>query len=62
MVLDILLGIVGAFVGGWLAYMLGFAGVTTLNIHSLIVATLGAIVVLFVYHGIRRNVVARRIL
>ena len=62
MVLDILLGIVGAVVGGWLAYMLGFAAVTTLNLHSIIVATLGAIVVLFVYHGIRRNVIARRIL
>ena len=62
MILDILLGIVGAIVGGWLAYMAGFAGITRLNIQSLIVATIGSVVVLFIYHAIRRNVVGRRIL
>jgi len=62
MILDMLLGIVGAIVGGWLAYMSGFSGVTRLNLHSLIVATIGSIVFLFVYHAIRRNVVGRRIL
>ena len=62
MILDMLLGIVGAIVGGWLAYMLGFSGVTRLNLHSLIVATIGSVVFLFVYHAIRRNVVGRRIL
>jgi uncharacterized membrane protein YeaQ/YmgE (transglycosylase-associated protein family) len=61
MVLDILLGIVGV-VGGWLAHLLGFAGVTRLNLYSLIVATCGAVVFLFLYHAIRRNVVGRRIL
>ena len=62
MVLDILLGIVGSVVGGWLAHLLGYAGVGTLNLYSLLVATLGAIVFLFVYHAIRRNVIGRRIL
>src|SRR5215510_7292695 len=62
MILDMLLGIVGAIVGGWLAYMFGFSGVTRLNLHSLIVATIGSVVFLFVYHAIRRNVVGRRIL
>jgi uncharacterized membrane protein YeaQ/YmgE (transglycosylase-associated protein family) len=62
MILDILLGIVGAVIGGWLAYMLGFAGITRLNLYSLIVATGGSIVVLFAYHAIRRNVIGRRIL
>ena len=61
MVLDILLGIVGAVVGGWLAHLLGYAGVSTLNIYSLIVATLGAVVFLFIYHAIRRNVIGRRV-
>jgi uncharacterized membrane protein YeaQ/YmgE (transglycosylase-associated protein family) len=60
MVLDILLGIVGAIVGGWLAHLLGYAGVARLNLYSLLVATLGAIVFLFVYHAIRRGVVGRR--
>jgi uncharacterized membrane protein YeaQ/YmgE (transglycosylase-associated protein family) len=62
MVLDVLLGIVGATVGGWLAHLLGWAGVTRLNAYSLIVATAGAVVFLFLYHAIRRNVIGRRIL
>ncbi len=62
MVLDILLGIVGAVVGGWMAHLLGYSGVSRLNLYSLIVATAGAIVFLFIYHAIRRNVVGRRIL
>ena len=62
MVLDILLGVVGAIIGGWLATMLGFAGITRLDLRSLIVAIVGSIVFLFVYHAIRRNVVGRRIL
>jgi uncharacterized membrane protein YeaQ/YmgE (transglycosylase-associated protein family) len=61
MVLDILLGIVGAIVGGWVAYTLGFAGIARLNLYSLAVATAGSIVVLLVYHAIRRNVLARRV-
>ena len=62
MVLDILLGIVGATVGGWLAHLLGFAGVTRLNLYSLIVATCGAVVFLFLYRAIRRSVLGRRVL
>lgn len=54
LLLDIVLGIVGAFVGGFLFSMFGAHGVTGLNIWSLIVATIGAIVVLVVYHAIRR--------
>jgi uncharacterized membrane protein YeaQ/YmgE (transglycosylase-associated protein family) len=62
MVLDILLGIVGAIIGGWLAQMFGFSGVTRFNLYSLIVATCGAIVLLFVYHAIRRSMIGRRFL
>jgi len=54
--LDIILGIVGALVGGWLFSFFGAHGVTGLNIYSLVVAVLGAIVVLVVYHAIRRVV------
>jgi uncharacterized membrane protein YeaQ/YmgE (transglycosylase-associated protein family) len=60
-VLDILLGIVGAVVGGWLAHLAGYAGVTTLNVYSLVVATLGAVVFLVVYHAIRRTFMRRRL-
>jgi len=51
--LDIVLGIVGAVVGGWLFGMFGGHGVTGLNLYSMIVAVVGAIVVLVVYHAIR---------
>jgi len=62
MILDILLGIVGAIIGGWLAHIFGCAGITTVNLHGLIVATVGSIAFLFVYHAICRNVVGRRVL
>jgi uncharacterized membrane protein YeaQ/YmgE (transglycosylase-associated protein family) len=52
--LDIILGIVGAVVGGWLFNFFGHSGVTGLNIYSLLVAVLGAIIVLVIYHAIRR--------
>ena len=54
LILDILLGIVGAIVGGWLFNTFGAAGVTGLNLYSLLVAVVGAVVVLVVYHAIRR--------
>ena len=54
--LDLILGIVGAVVGGWLFSFFGAHGVTGLNIYSLMVAVIGAIVVLVVYHAIRRAV------
>ena len=53
--LDIALGIVGAIVGGWLFSLFGMHGVTGLNIYSLIVAVVGAVVFLLVYHAIRRR-------
>jgi uncharacterized membrane protein YeaQ/YmgE (transglycosylase-associated protein family) len=53
-VLDIVLGIVGAVVGGWLFNRFGAAGVSGLNLYSLLVAVVGAVVVLVLYHAIRR--------
>ncbi len=55
LVLDIVLGIVGAFVGGWLFTTFGARGVTGLNVYSMVVAVIGAVVVLFVYHAIVRR-------
>lgn len=52
--LDILLGIVGAVAGGWLFNAFGASGVTGLNLYSLLVAVVGAIVLLVAYHAIRR--------
>ena len=54
LILDILLGVVGAIVGGWLFNRFGASGVTGLNLYSLCVAVVGAVVILVVYHAIRR--------
>lgn len=53
--LDIVLGVVGAFVGGWLFTTFGASGVTGLNVYSMVVAVIGAVVVLVVYHAIVRR-------
>jgi uncharacterized membrane protein YeaQ/YmgE (transglycosylase-associated protein family) len=54
LILDIFLGIIGAVVGGWLAGFLGLGGVSGVNLYSLLVAVVGSIVVLLVYHAIRK--------
>ena len=54
LILDLILGIVGAIAGGWLFNTFGASGVTGLNLYSLMVAVVGAVVVLVVYHAIRR--------
>jgi len=51
-VLDIVLGVVGAIVGGWLFSAFGAGGVTGLNLYSMLVAVVGAVVVLVVYHAL----------
>ncbi|HLY46314.1 MAG TPA: GlsB/YeaQ/YmgE family stress response membrane protein [Stellaceae bacterium] len=53
LILDIVLGIVGAFVGGFIFSALGGHGVTGFNLYSMFVAVVGAIVVLVAYHAIR---------
>ncbi len=51
--LDIALGIVGAVVGGWLFNILGMAGVTGLNLWSVLVSVGGAVLFLVVYHALK---------
>jgi uncharacterized membrane protein YeaQ/YmgE (transglycosylase-associated protein family) len=53
-VFDILLGIVGAVVGGFLFRTLGASGVSGLNVYSLIVAVIGSVAFLLIYHFVRR--------
>ncbi len=53
--LDIVLGIVGAFVGGFLFNMLGHTGVNGINLYSIVVAVIGSIVVLVIYHALFRR-------
>lgn len=56
LILDIILGIVGAIVGGFIFSLFGAAGVSGLNLYSMVVAIIGAIAVLVVYHALRRAV------
>ena len=55
LLLDILLGVVGAFVGGWLFTTFGASGITGLNIYSMLVAVIGAVIVLVIYHALVRR-------
>ena len=55
-IITIVLGIAGALVGGFIASALGFGGVNGINIWSIIIAVLGAILLLFIY----RLVMGRR--
>src|SRR3954471_22396231 len=53
-VLDIILGIVGAVIGGWIVRAMGIGGgVNGMNIPSLLTAVLGAVIFLVIYHTIR---------
>jgi uncharacterized membrane protein YeaQ/YmgE (transglycosylase-associated protein family) len=52
-ILDIGLGVVVALSGGYLFSIFGAHGVTGLNLYSLFVAVIGAVVVLLVYHAVR---------
>jgi uncharacterized membrane protein YeaQ/YmgE (transglycosylase-associated protein family) len=53
--IDILLGIVGSVVGGWLFNTFGMPGVVGFNVYSLLVAVIGASVVLALYHLVTRS-------
>ena len=55
LLLDIILGVVGAIVGGWVFSLLGASGVTGLNLYSLLVAVIGSIVFLVIYHAVFRR-------
>jgi uncharacterized membrane protein YeaQ/YmgE (transglycosylase-associated protein family) len=57
-IVDIILGIIGAIVGGFLFTEFGAPGVTGFNLYSMFVAVIGAIVVLFIYHAVvgRRSI------
>jgi uncharacterized membrane protein YeaQ/YmgE (transglycosylase-associated protein family) len=55
LVLDIVLGIAGAFVGGFLFTSFGHEGVNGFNIYSMFVAVIGAVVLLILYHMLFRR-------
>jgi uncharacterized membrane protein YeaQ/YmgE (transglycosylase-associated protein family) len=53
LILDLVLGMVGAAVGGFIfSGLFGMSGVTGLNIWSIIVSVIGAIIVLWIYEAL----------
>lgn len=44
---NIILGIIGAFLGGFIMNLLGFTGITGFDVYSLIVAVVGAVIVIY---------------
>ncbi len=53
LLMDIVLGVVGAVLGGWIMSMFGSAGVTGFNLYSFIVAIIGAVVLIAIVRAIR---------
>ena len=49
---DILLGVVGAIVGGWIFHAMGEPGVYGVNLYSILVAFVGGVVVLIIFHAV----------
>lgn len=52
---NIIVGIIGAFVGGFVFNMFGGSDVTGFNLYSLLVATVGAVIVLFIFGLFRKK-------
>ncbi len=55
LLLDLVLGVVGAFVGGAAFHLIGQVGVTGFNLYSVLVSIVGAVLVLVVYHALSRG-------
>jgi uncharacterized membrane protein YeaQ/YmgE (transglycosylase-associated protein family) len=54
--MDIVIGIVGAVLGGWIMSLLGQGGVSGFNLYSFIVAVVGAVVLIAIVKALRRTV------
>jgi uncharacterized membrane protein YeaQ/YmgE (transglycosylase-associated protein family) len=54
LLLDIIVGIIGSVIGGWLMDLLGYSGVNGFNLYSFLVALLGSVVLLVIVKAIRR--------
>ena len=53
-IVTMLLGIVGAFVGGWIGTLVGFGSVTGINLGSIITAVVGALVLLVIHRALTK--------
>lgn len=55
LVMDIIVGIVGAMIGGWVMTFFGYGGVSGFNFYSLFVAILGAVILLSIVNALRKT-------
>jgi uncharacterized membrane protein YeaQ/YmgE (transglycosylase-associated protein family) len=53
-IITILIGIAGALVGGFLATLLGFGGLTGFDLRSLVISILGAVILLAIYRAMKK--------
>jgi uncharacterized membrane protein YeaQ/YmgE (transglycosylase-associated protein family) len=53
-VLNVVVGVIGAVLGGWIMNLLGYGGVGGFNLYSFLVALLGAVVLIWIVKAIRR--------
>lgn len=53
-VITIVIGIVGALLGGFLATLLGFGGISGFDFRSLVIAILGSIVLLAIFRALKK--------
>lgn len=51
--LNIIVGVIGAFLGGFIFSLFGGAGITGFNLYSLLVAVLGSVVLLGIVKAVR---------
>ena len=55
MVMNIVVGVIGAVLGGWLSSLFGFGGVTGFNLYSFAVALVGAVALIAIVRGVNRT-------
>lgn len=55
LIMDIVLGVVGALVGGFISKQLGYGDVSGINLYSVVVAIIGAVVVLLIYRAVAQR-------
>ena len=54
--MNIIVGIIGAFIGGFTFSLFGFGGVTGFNLYSLLVAVVGSIILLWIYQRFQSTI------
>ena len=54
-IVTILIGIVGAVLGGWIASAMGIGAVDGFNVGSMLIAIGGAVLLLFIYRAVTRR-------